>query len=135
MLRPCATFPELERVRNAAVGSHTLQVTFTTQPWQDRAQPPWCNVTLVAPPVSAALTVHIDSPTDGTVVTGLHSAFVTATTDPAGNDRPASTRLYLDGVLDSSATCASSATTCSMNHLYDVSGLVGTLHAAGADDD
>jgi hypothetical protein len=110
---------------SAALGSHTLRAKFTTSLGKV-ATSPLVHVTLVAAPVLAAPTVHIDSPANGTTVTGLHSAHVTATTDPDGDDYPASTKLYLDGRLDSTASCAGTASTCTMFHLYDVSGLTGT---------
>ena len=112
-----------------ALGSHTLQAKFTTSLGKT-ALSPIVHVTLATapvPPSLAAPTITIDSPANGASVTGLSSAHITATTDPAGDDAPDTTLLYLDGVLDSSGGCTPvGATTCTFNHLFDLSGRTGS---------
>ena len=124
-LRPLCDISVGWDASTAAPGRHTLLVEFTTSLGKT-ALSPAVHVVVAAPPVLAAPTVQLDSPADGATVTGLGSAHLTATTDPQGGDAPATTRLYLDGALASSASCATSASTCSVDHLYDVSGLVGS---------
>ena len=64
MVRPLCDITLTWDASHAAVGSHTLRVLFTTSLGKT-AQSPLVHVTVAAPPVFAAPTVHIDSPADG----------------------------------------------------------------------